>query len=72
MDTRKYHRKKFITLAAAVALASIVFGMGKAPTDATACAVKEAAACSTAEAACKLDAAKTGAGCGGGTCPLPK
>ena len=55
--------KKFITLAAAVALASIVFGMAKAPADAKACGaekacvVKEAASCPTTEAAaCKTEA----------------
>ena len=59
--------KKFITLVVAVALASVVFGMSKAPSGTCgadkACAVKEAAACCTTDGSCKTDA---------GTCAAKK
>lgn len=55
--------KKIITLIATVALASVVFGMAKAPDGDKACgaektcAVKEVTSCCTKDGSCKTDAA---------------
>ena len=55
--------KKIITLIATVALASVVFGMAKAPADnkacgaEKACAIKESASCCTKDGSCKTEAA---------------
>lgn len=63
------HMKKIMTLIAAVALASTVFGMAKAPADDKACgaektcAVKDAASCCTTDGSCKTACAKEAKSC---------